>query len=167
MAKSAWTPSRQQPSANGSPKDSQRGQKFMQFCNFYQTFIPNFADITIPFNKLTKKNVKFKWGNRQQKAFDKLKEIIARDTTLLLPVPGARFRLEADTSDYTVGAVLHQIIDGKPRPLAFFSKTLNPAQRHYPIYDKELLAIMLALAAYRHFLQNGPEFDIWTDHMNI
>jgi len=99
--------------------------------------------------------------------FNKLKEIIARDTTLLLPVPGARFRLGTDTSDYAVGAVLHQIIDGKPQPLAFFSKTLDPAQRNYPIYNKELLVIMLALTAYRHFLQNGLEFDIWTDHMNI
>ena len=86
---------------------------------------------------------------------------------MLLPVPGARFRLETDASDYAVGAVLHQIIDGKPRPLAFFSKTLDPAQRNYPIYDQELLAIMLALAADRYFLQNGPKFDIWTDHMNI
>ena len=142
-------------------------RSFMQFCNFYQMFILKFADITVPFNKLTKKNVKFEWGERQQKVFDKLKEIIARDTTLLLPVPGARFHLKTDASDYAIGAVLHQIIDGKPRPLAFCSKTLNPAQRNYLIYDNEILAIMLALTAYRHFLQNSPEFNIWTDHMNI
>ena len=97
-----------------TPKTVKEVRSFMQFCNFYWTFIPNFADITVPFNKLTKKNVKFEWGDRQQKAFDKLKEIIARDTTLLLSVPGARFCLETDVSDYAVGAVLHQIIDGKP-----------------------------------------------------
>jgi len=150
-----------------TPKNLREVRSFMQFCNFYRTFIPNFADITVPFNKLTKKDVKFEWGDRQEKAFQTLKDIIRKDVALALPVPGARFRLETDTSDYAAGAVLHQIIDGKPRPLAFFSKTFDPAQRNYDVREKELLAIVLALAFWRHFLQNGPEFDIWTDHLNL
>jgi len=150
-----------------TPKNLREVRSFMQFCNFYRTFIPNFADITVPFNELTKKDVKFEWGDRQEKAFQTLKDIIRKDIALALPVPGARFRLKTDASDYAAGAVLHQIIEGKPRPLAFFSKTFDPAQRNYDVREKELLAIVLALAFWRHFLQNGLEFDIWTDHLNL
>lgn len=149
------------------PSNVKEIRSFMQFCNFYRTFIPEFADITVPFNELTKKDVVFKWTDRQEHAFQRLKDAISREVTLMLPVPGARFRLETDASNYAAGAVLHQIIEGKTRPLAFFSKTFDPAQRNYEIYDKEMLAIMLALDHWRHFLRNAPQFDIWTDHENL
>jgi len=150
-----------------TPKSLKEVRSFMQFCNFYRAFIPNFADITVPFNELTRKNVKFVWEARQEAAFRKLKEVIARDITLLLPVPGARFRLETDASDYAVGAVLHQIIDGKPRPIAFFSKAFDEAARNWPVYDKELCGVVYALAHWPQHLRNAPEFDIWTDHLNL
>ena len=95
---------------------------FMQFCNYYRTFIPNFVAVTIPLNGLTRKYTPFVWGDRQQAAFDALKKAIANNVVLTLPVPGAKFRVETDTSNYAVGGVLHQIIDGKACPLAFFSK---------------------------------------------
>ena len=149
------------------PKTLCEVRSFMQFCNFYRAFIPEFAGIMVPFNELTKKDVPFTWGPWQQEAFTKLKEIIKNDVALMLPVPGARYRVETDSSDYAVGAVLHQIIDNKPRPIAFFSKTLQPAERNYQIYDKELLAMMLALQNWWQFLRNGPEFDVWSDHQNL
>ena len=67
----------------------------------------------------------------------------------------------------TVGAVLHQIVNNKPRPIAFFSKTLQLAERNYQIYDKEFLVMMLALQKWWQFLRNGPEFDVWSDHQNL
>ena len=149
------------------PKNLREVRSFMQFCNFYRNFINNFADITMPFNALTKKNAPWQWAEEQQNAFDSLKKAIADEVVLLLPVPGARFRLETDASNYAIGGVLHQIIDNKPRPLGFFSKTFNDAERNYQIYDKELRAMMAGLQNWRHFLRNGPEFDIWTDHRNL
>jgi len=149
------------------PKDLRGVRAFMQTCNFYRSFIPHFADITRPFNALTKKNVLFQWGPEQQEAFDLLKKAMMEEVTLLLPVPGAKFRLETDASDYAVGAVLHQIIEGQSRPLGFFSKTLQPAERNYEIYDKEMLAIMMGLENWRHFLRNSPEFEVWSDHQNL
>ena len=150
-----------------TPKNLTEVRSFMQFCNFYRSFIPSFATITVPFNELTKKDVKFVWAARQQSAFDTLKAAIADQVVLMLPVPGAKFRLETDASDYAAGAVLHQIVEGRPRPLAFFSKTFDDAQRNYQIYDKELLAVMLGLEHWRHFLRNAPQFEIWTDHKNL
>src|SRR6201996_9105894 len=134
------------------PKMLTEVRSFMQFCNFYRTLIPNFADITVPFNELAKKNAPFVWTERQEQAFKTLKDRVINGVTLLLPIDGAKFRLEADASDYATGAVLHQIVDNKAKPLGFFSKTLQEAERNYQIYDKEMLAIMLALAHWRHFL---------------
>ena len=67
------------------------------------------------------------------------------------PQDRAPFRLETDASKYAAGGVLHQIISGKPRPLGFFSKSFNPAEPNYKIYDKEMLAVMLCLQHWRHF----------------
>ena len=63
--------------------------------------------------------------------------------------------------------MLHQIIEGAARPIAFFSKSFGPAERNYEIYDKEMLAVMLALEHWRHFLKGAPQFQIWTDHRNL
>ena len=150
-----------------TPRNLTEVQSFMQFCNFYRSFIPSFVTITVPFNELTKKDIKFVWADCQQSAFDMLKAAIAKHIVLMLLVPDAKLRLETDASDYAAGAVLHQIIEGRPRPLAFCSKTFDDMQRNYQIYDKELLAVMLGLEHWRHFLCNAPQFEIWMDHKNL
>jgi len=87
---------------------------------------------------------------------------------LALPRPTGQFRLEADSSDYAIGAVLSQLQDNKWHPIAYLSKALTETQRNYEIYDKEMLAIMLALEEWRHYLIGAAEpFEIWTDHQNL
>ena len=151
-----------------TPKNLRDVRSFMQFCNFYRAFVPNFAELVIPLNELTKKGVPFEWTNEREMAMQSLKKAIAQDVVPSFPVPGAKLRLEVDASNYAMGAVLHQIVDGKPRPLGFFSKTMVPAERNYQIYDKEMLGLMRALEHWRHFLKNTPtQFDVWTDHSNL
>jgi len=78
-------------------------------------------------------------------------------------------RVEADASDYTTGGVLltkHE--DGKWRLVAFISKSLNAMERNYEIYDKEMLAVIRCLEAWRYYLEGEKlEFEIWTDHKNL
>jgi len=54
-----------------------------------------------------------------------------------------------DTSRHTIGGVLSQEQEGKWKPIAFLSKTMQPAERNYEIYNKELLAIVEALTKWR------------------
>jgi len=57
-----------------------------------------------------------------------------------------KMRMEVDTSDYTTGGVLFmEGKDGKWRPVAFLSKSLNETERNYEIHDKEMLAIIRGL----------------------
>ena len=79
-----------------------------------------------------------------------------------------KFRVETDASGHAIGEVLSQKQDGKWKPIAFLSRTMQPAERNYEIYDKELLAIVEALTKWRQYLLNILEtFKIWTDHENL
>jgi hypothetical protein len=149
------------------PKNVTAVRSFLGFCNFYRAFINRFSDLAAPLVNLTKKNVKFVFGDVERKAMNGLKRAIAEDVTLAFPDPEKRFRLETDASNIAIGGVLHQDFDGKPRPVGFFSQTFNSAERNYPVYDKEMTGIMRGLEHWRQYLRNGEEFDIHTDHKNI
>jgi len=64
--------------------------------------------------------------------------------------------------------VLSQEQDGKWKPIAFLSRTIQQAERNYEIYDKELLAIVEALIKWKQYLLDALEtFEVWTDHKNL
>ena len=122
----------------------------------------------MPFNRADQEECSLAMGRRTAKRFRHPQKRPSRTKSYYsFQYQAHAFRLETDASNYAIGGVLHQIIDGKPRPLGFFSKTFNDAERNYQIYDKELRAMMAGLQNWRHFLRNGPEFDIWTDHRNL
>jgi hypothetical protein len=77
--------------------------------------------------------------------------------------------VEADASDFTIGAILLQDKEGKKVPIAYMSKALSPEQQnHYDIWDKELLAIIKALEEWRHYLEGAQKtFDILSNHQNL
>ena len=78
-------------------------------------------------------------------------------------------RMEVDTSDFVTGGVLSmECEDGRWRPVAYLSKLLNGTGRNYEIHDKEMLAVIRGLEAWRHLLEGAKfKFEIWTDHKNL
>ena len=75
---------------------------------------------------------------------------------LLRPQQDQPFVLVTDASDFAVGASLEQADEtGHRRPVAFFSHSLSPAERNYETYERELLAIVLALRTWRHYLEGS------------
>ena len=68
-----------------------------------------------------------------------------------------------DASNNAVGAVLQQEVDNAWRPIAFFSKTLKPRETRYSTFDRELLAVYLAIKHFRYFIE-GRQFHVLTDH---
>jgi hypothetical protein len=149
------------------PKNIKQVQAFLGFVNFYRRFVRGFSDIARPLTKLMGK-VSWSWGPEQDLAFQKLKERIAEDVVLALPMDDGKFRLEANASDGVIGAVLSQEQDGVWRPVVFMSYGLNKTERNYEIYDKEMLAIMLALEEWRQMLLGArQEFEILMDHQNL
>ena len=118
---------------------------------------------------MTRKENKWSWGERQQKAFEELKEKFTTEPVLITPDLDKEMRVEADASDFATGGVLSiKCEDEKWRPVVYISKSLNEAERNYEIHNKEMLAIIRCLEAWRHFLEGAKDwFEIWTDHKNL
>ena len=147
------------------PADKGELQAFLGFVNFYCRFIQDFSRIACPLFDLTKADMKWKWETPEAEAFQALKDTVTSAPVLASPQDHAPYRVEADSSDFATGAVLSQpsAEDGKWHPVAFFSKSLSPVERNYEIHDKEMLAIMHALAKFRQYLV-GNRFRVRTDH---
>ncbi|KAG5718649.1 hypothetical protein E4T56_gene16663 [Termitomyces sp. T112] len=106
----------------------------------------------------------------QQAALDALKKAVTSEPVLLFPNNDSPFCVEADSSDFAMGAVLFQQSkkDGKWHPVAFYSKTLNAVEWNYDIHDKEMLAIIWSFEEWQHFLEGTwYKFEVWTDHKNL
>ena len=80
-----------------------------------------------------------------------------------------KLRVEVDMLDYVTGGILLiEEEDGKWRPVAFLFNLLNETERNYEIHDKEMLALIRGLEAWRHLLEEAQfKFKIWTDHKNL
>ena len=141
----------------------------MGLANYYRQFVKDFTKIAKPLHQLVRKEEKWRWGEEQEEAFAKLKEIFTTEPVLAAPDLDKKMRVEADTSDYATGRVLLvKEEDEKWRPVAFIFKSLNDTERNYEIHDKEMLAVIRCLEAWRHFLEGArTKFEIWTDHKNL
>ena len=96
-------------------------------------------------------------------AFQDVKAALANATMLAHPSPSAPVALTSDASDVAVGAVYEQCVGGVWQPLAFFSCQLRPAERKYSTFDRELLALYLAVRHFRSMLE-GRSFTAFVDH---
>ena len=129
-----------------TPTSVKRVRSFLGFCNFYQPFIYQFSHIARLLNELTRKDTPWTWGGRQQEAFETLRKRITLEPILKQPQLDQQFEVEVDASGYAIGVVLMQRDEkGKRHPIAYFSSTLNEAERNYDIYTLELYAIIRVL----------------------
>jgi hypothetical protein len=104
----------------------------------------------------------FIWTSEHDAAFSALKASLSIAPVLALPDFSQPFALETDACDNGVGAVLMQ----QGHPLAFISKALGPKNKGLSTYEKEYLAILVAIDQWRHYLQTG-EFTIFTDQKSL
>ncbi len=119
-----------------TPQNIKEVHQVLGFWNFYRRFIKGFSHIAKPLNNLLKKGVPWTWGEAKQEAFDKLKQIVCEELVLIQPDQTKPFEVEVDASNYAIGAVLMQRDDKKIlHPVAYFSKTMNDAQRNYDVYN--------------------------------
>ena len=142
-------------------------ESFLEFTNFYRRFIKNFSRIARPLNKLKGKK-EWKQTAEHQEAFKELKEKIMSQLVLSLPKRDGKFQVEMDVLGHAIGGVLLQEQEGKWKPIAFLSRTMQLAERNYEIYDKKLLVIMEALTKWKQYLLDVIEkFKVWIDHKNL
>src|SRR5947209_7593783 len=143
-------------------------RSFLGMANFYRPFIPKFAKMARPLTELTKKDAVFKWGERQQTAFEMLKEEFVKEPTLTYADPSKPLRVEADASKFTTGATLCVKTEEGWKPSAYMSHKFSGLEVNWTIYNKELYAIYAAFVKWRHWLMPAQHtIEVWCDHKNL
>ena len=134
---------------------------FLGLTGYYKKFVKHYRQNTKPLIDILRLK-HFLWTPSAQAAFDNLK--IAMTTTPVLALPDFQetFIVETDACQDGIGAVLMQ----KGQPIAFLSKALGEKHKTLSIYEKEFLALIMAVERWRHYLQRN-EFIIQTDHKSL
>src|SRR5438445_7936510 len=121
-----------------------------------------------PLTELTKKDAVFKWGERQQTAFDILKEEFVKEPTLTYADPSKPLRVEANASKYATGATLYIKTQEGWKPSAYMSHKFMETEVNWTVYNKELYAIYAAFVKWRHWLlPTKYMIKVWCDHKNL
>lgn len=145
-----------------SPSNVKELRSFLGLAGYYRRFVRHFAVISKPLTEFLKKNSLFVWHEDQQTAFSTLQQDLVSAPVLALPNFSKPFCIETDACHNGVGAILLQ--DG--HPLAFISKPLGPKTQVLSTYEKECLAILLAMEQWRTYLLH-QEFVISTDQKSL
>ncbi|XP_063635205.1 uncharacterized protein LOC134805954 [Cydia splendana] len=144
-----------------TPTCSKDLKRFLGTATWYRRFVPKFSTIAGPLNKLTstrKGTPPFKWTSEAESAFQELKECLVSSPVLCCPDYSKPFEVHTDASNYGIGGMLTQTIDGKEHPIAYMSKSLSPAEKNYSITEREALAVVTALEYWRCYIENGQTF---------
>lgn len=150
-----------------TPTSKKDVKRFLGTATWYRRFVPNFSTLAGPLNVLTstkKNSPPFLWTTEANEAFRKLKECLVSAPVLSCPNYDLPFEVHTDASDYGVGAMLTQTVNGKEHPVAYMSKSLTGAEKNYSITERETLAVLIALEHWRCYLENGKTFTVYTDH---
>ena len=132
---------------------------------YYRSFIPTFADITLPITNLLKKNTPFIWSSKCQQALDYLKEIFCNKPLLQFPDPNKPYILFIDASNNQYSGILCQPIDSDQdiRPVAYFSGTFTAQNRSWCATEKEAYAVLKSVQHFDYYLQ-GIKCTLCCDH---
>ena len=142
-------------------------QRFLGMLNYYRRFIPHAAQHLFHLTETLKgKPKRLEWNSNCQKSFEAVKEALANATMLRHPDSNAALAITADASDDAIGAVLEQRGPSGWEPLAFYSAKLQPSERKWPPFDRELHAAHKAIRHFRHMVEGRP-FTLFTDHKSL
>ncbi|KAA0047330.1 Transposon Ty3-G Gag-Pol polyprotein [Cucumis melo var. makuwa] len=143
------------------PTNVREVRGFLGLTGYYRRFVQHYGSIAASLTQLLKKGG-FKWNEEAEEAFLKLKTAMLTVPVLALPTFDHPFEIETDASGYGVGAVLVQ----SKRPIAFYSHTLSMRDRAPPVYECELMVVVLSVQRWRPYLL-GTKFVVKTNQKSF
>ena len=150
--------------ANWIPPSTTKGvQEFLGFTGYCRRFVPDYSTVAQPLVHLLGKDCKFQWTAACQDAFTALRALLIKAPVLAFPKEDLPYIVDTNASDYGIGGVLSQSIEGTEHVIAYYSKSLNPAQQKYCTTRRELLAMVATLDHFKGYGW-GPHFTVRTDH---
>nr|GFA75072.1 putative reverse transcriptase domain-containing protein [Tanacetum cinerariifolium] len=145
-----------------SPKSPTEIRQSLGLVGYYRRFIEGFLKIAKPITKLTQKKVKFEWGDKQEAAFQLLKQKLCSAPILALPEGSEDFIVYYDASNKGLGTVLMQ----REKVISYALHQLKIHEKNYMTHDLELGAVVIALKIWRHYLY-GTKCTVFTDHKSL
>nr|GEV37441.1 putative reverse transcriptase domain-containing protein [Tanacetum cinerariifolium] len=145
-----------------SPKTTTEICQFLGLAGYYRRFIEGFSMIAKSMTKLTQKTVNFDWGDKEEAAFQLIKQKLCSAPILALPEGSEDFVVYCDASIKGMGVVLMQ----REKVIAYGSRQLKVHKKNYTTHDLELGAVVFALNIWRHYLYR-TKCIVFTDHKNL
>nr|GFB58478.1 retrotransposon protein, putative, Ty3-gypsy subclass [Tanacetum cinerariifolium] len=144
------------------PKSPTEIRQFLGLTGYYRRFIEGFSKIAKTMTKLTQKKIKFEWGDKQEAAFQLLKQKLCSAPILALPEGSEDFIVYRDASNKGLGAVLMQ----REKVISYASRQLKNHEKNYATHDLELGAVVFALKIWRHYLY-GTKCTVFTNYKSL
>ena len=147
------------------PETKEAVKSFLGMVGYLSKFIDRYSSITAPLRKLTERKVKFEWGPEEEAAFNKLKDSITNEKTMIYFNPKRLIvvRVEASYHD-GLSAGLFQKNGNGLQPVHYISRTMTDTEKRYSQTEKDALAIRWAKNRFKMYLQGAPRFKIITAH---
>ncbi|GJR10341.1 putative reverse transcriptase domain-containing protein [Tanacetum coccineum] len=140
----------------------QRDRQFLGLMFYYRRFIEGISKIAKSMKKLTQKGIKFDWSEKEENAFQLIKQKLCSALILALPEGSQDFVVYCDGSHKGLGVVLMQ----REKVIAYASRQLKVHEKNYTTHDLELRSVVFALKIWRHYLY-GTRCTIFTDHKSL
>ncbi|GJZ07986.1 putative reverse transcriptase domain-containing protein [Tanacetum coccineum] len=142
-----------------SPKTPTEIRQYLGLAGYYRRFIEEFSKIAKSMTKLTQKGVKFDWGEKEENAFQLIKQKLCSAPILALPEGSEDFAVYCDAPHKGLGAVLMQ----REKVIAYASRQLKIHEKNYTTHDLELGSVVFAIKIWRHYLY-GTKCTVFTDY---
>ncbi|GJS80504.1 putative reverse transcriptase domain-containing protein [Tanacetum coccineum] len=121
----------------------------------YRRFIEGFSKIDKSMMKLTQKGIKFDWGEKEENAFQLIKQKLCSALILALPERSEDFVVYCDASYKGLGAVLMQ----REKVIAYASRQLKVHEKNYTTHDLELGSVKELNMRQRRWLELLSDYD--------
>ena len=143
-----------------APTDVPGVQRLLGMVQYLSKYLPHLADMTQPLRILTQRDVEWIWDEPQKQALEALKRAVSSTPVLRYYNVNEKVVLQCDASQSGLGAALMQA----GQPVAYTSRALSPAERHYAQIEKELLAIVYGCDHFEPCIYGRTEVHVKTDH---
>ena len=141
-------------------------QRFLGITNYVSKFITNYSEITSPLRQLLEKDVTWSFDKPQETAILELKRRITSNTLLRFFDQTLTIRVSCDASTLGLGTVLEQKSGGEWHPIAYSSRSLTCAEKHYSQLEREMLSIVFSCSKFHQYIY-GHEFEVFNDHLPL
>ncbi|GMF31094.1 unnamed protein product [Phytophthora fragariaefolia] len=151
-----------------TPKNQTELRQWLGLAKYLHKYTKYYAGLIQPMASLLKKDVAWDWRPEHQDAFEAVKKSLASAPVFMLADTPRPFHVVCDASDFAIGCALMQFdVEVRERIVSYQSRQMKPAERNYPVHDKELLALRYALIKFRVYLLGGQTFAVYTNHASL